>query len=35
MVGGEVAVTSERGKGSVFTGRLPAGATVCRGNRSV
>jgi len=27
MMGGDVTVTSEPGKGSVFTVRLPAGAT--------
>jgi signal transduction histidine kinase len=26
MMGGDVTVTSERGKGSVFTVRLPSGA---------
>jgi signal transduction histidine kinase len=30
MMGGDVTVTSEPGKGSVFTVRLPGGANICR-----
>ena len=35
MMGGEVTVTSEPGKGSVFTVRLPAGADSLPRHRSV
>jgi len=31
MMGGDVTVASEPGKGSVFTVRLPGGATLARG----